>query len=54
MRSELLFSPWFLVGTLILAVVVSVTTFLLTGWLFFFLFLPLPIIFWSRRKRRLT
>ena len=50
MNEDWLASRWFLVGMLILTVAVSMTVFLLTGWLFFFLFLPLPIIFWKRKN----
>ncbi len=50
MRTDWFFSPWFLVGMMALTITLSVAVFLLTGWLFFFLFIPLPMFFWRRKK----
>jgi hypothetical protein len=49
MRTGWIFSPWFLVGMMVLTIALSVAVFLLTGWPFFFLFVPLPIFLWKRK-----
>ena len=50
MKADWLFSPWPMAGMLVLTIVISMAVFIWTGWLFFFLFIPLPFFFWKRKN----
>jgi hypothetical protein len=46
-----LWSPWVSAGMAIGTIALSIATFLLTGMIFVFFVLPIPIVFWSLRKK---
>jgi uncharacterized membrane protein len=46
-----LFNPWVSVVIAVGTIMASITIYLLTGVIFVFFVLPIPIILWSLRKR---
>jgi len=51
MRTDWLFSPWFLVGSMLAMIALSVWVFLLTDSLFLLIFVPLPLFYLTQKKR---